>query len=174
MEKQSIRFMVYLLRLRMDGMRMVMFVGVLFTGIVHSQTVDLKFTSLDGRQVDVQALKGKIVLIDCWASWCAPCLKEMLPIKYLYEKYHDKGFEVIGISMDEASAKERVQQIVAQKDLPWPQRFQGSGFQEDTFRKLYQIKSLPAVFLLDREGNIVDSDARGDRLEPLLKKYLGM
>jgi thiol-disulfide isomerase/thioredoxin len=160
--------------LNMTSVRMMTLVVILLSGTADGQTIDLKFTSLDGRLVDVQALKGKIVLIDCWASWCAPCLKEMSCVKDLYNKYHNKGFEVIGISMDEALAKERVQQIVAQKDLPWPQRFQGSGFEEDTFRKLYQIKSLPAVFLLDQEGNIVDTDARGDRLEPLLKKYLGL
>lgn len=137
------------------------------------KSMTLKFISLDGRSIDLSSLKGKIVLVDCWATWCVPCLREMSHIKEVYEKYNDKGFEVIGISMDEASAKARVQQVVAQKGLSWPQRFQGDGFQEDAFRKLYQIRSLPAVFLLDKEGKIVDTNARGDRLEPLLQKYLG-
>lgn len=139
-----------------------------------SQPMTLKFISLDGREVDVSLLKGKVILIDRWATWCTPCLRGMAHIKEVYEKYNERGFEVIGISMDEASAKERVQQIIAQKDLPWPQRFQGIGFQGDSFRKLYRIKSLPTVFLLDKEGNIVNADAQGDRLEPLLKKYLGL
>lgn len=72
-----------------------------------SQPMILKFILLDGHAVDVSSLKGKI-LIDCWATWCILRLKEMMHIKELYEKYNGNSFEVIGISMDEASAKERV------------------------------------------------------------------
>jgi thiol-disulfide isomerase/thioredoxin len=137
-----------------------------------SHRVNLTFTALDGRKVNNESLKGKIVLIDCWATWCGPCLKEMPHIKELYDKYHDKGFEVIGFSMDELSAKERVKKLIKQKNIPWPQRFEGKGFEEDSFRKQYGIKSLPTVYLLNKEGIIVDTNARGERLEALIKQYL--
>jgi thiol-disulfide isomerase/thioredoxin len=138
------------------------------------RSVSLKFTSIDGRKVDVSSLKGKVVLIDCWATWCVPCLKEMPHIRQLYEKYHDKGFEVIGISLDELAARERVKQIIRQKNIPWPQRFEGKGFRADSFAKEYQVTSLPTVYLLDKEGKIVDTNARGERLEPLIKQMLGL
>jgi thiol-disulfide isomerase/thioredoxin len=139
-----------------------------------SHRVNLTFTALDGRKVNNESLKGKIVLIDCWATWCGPCLKEMPHIKELYDKYHDKGFEVIGISMDEPSAKERVKKLIKQKNIPWPQRFEGKGFEEDSFRKQYDIKSLPTVYLLNREGIIVDKNARGEKLEALIKQHLNL
>lgn len=148
--------------------------ALILTNTAHSQTLNLKFTALDGRKVDISSLKGKIVLIDCWATWYTPCLKEMAHIKEMYAKYHEKGFEVIGISMDGSSEKERLIQIVKQKNILWPQRFEGKGFQDDSFRVLYSIESLPTVYLLDKEGNILDMNARGDRLEPLIKQHLGL
>jgi thiol-disulfide isomerase/thioredoxin len=141
---------------------------------IKDESLILKFTALDGHNVDVSSLKGKIVLIDCWATWCGPCLQEMPRIKELYDKYHDKGFEVIGISMDEPSAKERVKKLIKQKNIPWSQRFEGKGFEEDSFRKQYDIKSLPTVYLLNKEGIIVDTNARGERLEELIKQYLNL
>lgn len=132
----------------------------------------LKFISLDGNEINIKSLRGKIVLIDCWATWCSPCLKEIPRIKKLYERYHEFGFEVIGISMDDFASKTRVKQIVERESIPWPQRFEGKGFNEDTFRKQFDIKSLPTMYLIDRKGNIVDTNARAARLELLIIKYL--
>lgn len=134
--------------------------------------VILQFTALDGRKVNLEKLKGKLVLIDCWATWCRPCIAEFSNVKAMYDKYHAKGFEVIGISMDEAAAKQRVKEQVAKNKLPWPQGFEGKGFDNNSFVKQQNIASLPTVLLIDRNGNIVDRDARGERLEELIKKYL--
>jgi thiol-disulfide isomerase/thioredoxin len=136
------------------------------------QAVKLEpFIALDGRQVDLASLREKVVLIDFWASWCKPCIASMPEIKAIYDKYHDKGLEVIGISLDNNDMKAQVKQVVDKQGLPWVQRFTGRGM-DDPFAKLYTISALPTVWLLDKNGKIVDQDARGERLEPLIRKYL--
>jgi len=131
------------------------------------------FTSLDGRRVDLANLRVKVVLIDFWATWCKPCLESMSELKSMYDKYHDKGLEVIGINLDNKEMEAQVKQVVEKQGLPWPQRFTGKGM-NDPLAKLYGINSLPTVWLLDKDGKITDRDARGERLEPLIKKYLGL
>jgi thiol-disulfide isomerase/thioredoxin len=134
--------------------------------------VNLEFIALDGRKVSLAELRGKVILIDCWAMWCAPCLKEMPHIKDLYEKYRESGFEVVGISLDEKKAMENVRNFITKNSIPWAQRFEGRGFWEDSFRRDYGIQSLPTAYLVDKEGKIVNREARGDRLEPLIRKHL--
>jgi thiol-disulfide isomerase/thioredoxin len=130
--------------------------------------------TIDNEIIDLKSLQGKVVVIDCWATWCGPCVSEMPRLKEIYETYHSKGLEVIGISMDENDARDRVISLVQKKNLPWPQGFEGKGFEDNQFTVQYNITSLPAVFLVDRKGNIVDRNARGERLEPLIRKYLGV
>jgi len=131
------------------------------------------FTALDGRQVDMAMLRGKVVLIDFWATWCKPCLESIPELKSMYDKYHDNGLEVIGVNLDDREMESTVKQVVEKQGILWPQRFEGKGM-NDPFAKLYGINSLPTVWLLDKDGKIIDRDARGERLEPLIKKYLGM
>ncbi|HJU45299.1 MAG TPA: TlpA disulfide reductase family protein, partial [Chitinophagaceae bacterium] len=100
------------------------------------------------------------------------CVAEFSNVKKMYKKYHAKGFEVIGISMDDATAKQRVKDLVAKNKLTWPQSFEGKGFDENGFVKAQQVASLPAVFLIDKDGMIIDRDARGERLEELIKQHL--
>ncbi len=129
------------------------------------------FIAMDGRRVDLAEYRGKVVLIDFWATWCKPCIESMPELKKMYDKYHDKGLEIIGISMDDRGTESRVKQIVEKQGLTWPQRFTGKGM-NDTFAKLYGINALPTVWLLDKDGKIVDQNAYGERLENLIKKYL--
>ena len=125
------------------------------------KAVDLEpFTALDGRQVDLASLRGKVVLIDFWATWCKPCIASMPHLKEMYDKYHDKGLEVIGISLDAGlwegkiaeGNRKQVESIVQKYNLPWPQRFTGRGEMGDPFAKLYAISALPTVWLLDKDG----------------------
>jgi len=131
------------------------------------------FTALDGRRIDLASLRGKVVLIDFWATWCKPCIASMPHLKEMYDKYHDKGLEMIGISLDNKEMEAQVKQVVEKQGLPWPQRFEGMGM-NDPLAKLYSISALPTVWLLDKDGKIVDKNARDERLEPLIKKYLGL
>lgn len=130
--------------------------------------LDIKFTALDGRKVDLAKLKGKVVLIDFWATWCGPCVAEIPHMKSAFEKLHDKGFEIIGISLDDDKAA--LQALVRQKQLPWPQFFE-SEKDENRYAKEYGVSSIPAMWLVDKQGNLVDTNAR-EGLEKRVEKLL--
>ncbi len=130
--------------------------------------LDIKFTALDGRKIELAKLKGKVVLIDFWATWCGPCVAEIPNMKSAYEKLHPKGFEIIGISLDDD--KNALQALVRQKQLPWPQFFE-SEKDENRYAKEYGVSSIPAMWLVDKQGNLVDTNAR-DGLEKKVEKLL--
>ena len=105
-------------------------------------TMKIAFTALDGTQVDLAAMKGKVVLVDYWATWCAPCVASLPEIKTAYDRYHDKGFEVIGISLDHVKDKAKVETFLEDKKLPWPQSFDGKGW-STPLAASYGISAIP-------------------------------
>lgn len=132
--------------------------------------LDIRFTALDGREVDLARLKGKVVLVDFWSTTCGPCIGEMPAIKAAYENLHDRGFEVVAISLDDKEGPLR--RFVREKDLPWPQHFDGKGWQ-NKFAVQYGIFSIPTMWLVDKTGNLRDTNARSDlerRASALLKE----
>ena len=130
--------------------------------------LDIRFTAIDGREVDLAKLKGKVVLVDYWATWCGPCVAELPKVKAAYERLHPKGFEIVGISFD--SDKERLQSFLAKEQMPWPQYFDGKRWDNDLGRQ-YGITSIPAMWLVDKKGNLVDMSARNN-LEGKVEKLL--
>jgi thiol-disulfide isomerase/thioredoxin len=130
--------------------------------------LDMKFTALDGREMDLSQMKGKVVLIDFWATWCGPCVREIPSVKKTYDELHKQGFEIIGISMD--SDKKKLESFLAKNEMPWPQFFDGKGWKTSLAQE-HGISSIPAMWLVDKKGNLVDQNARSG-LEEKVKKYL--
>lgn len=154
-----------------------------------SKPLEIAFTAVDGTQVDLKQLRGKVVLIDFWATWCGPCIAELPNVKQVYADYHDKGFEIVGIALENArlatsdtteqaaeklaKAKKVLTAFTAKNDMPWPQYFDGKFWKND-ISTAYAINAIPAMFLVDQNGMVVSTNARGEKLETEVKRLLGM
>lgn len=136
---------------------------------LQEKPLDLKFTALDGTEVDVAKLRGKVVLIDFWATWCGPCMAELPNVKKAYESLHARGFEIVGISLDED--KKKLEEVLKTKGMTWPQHFDGKSW-EGEIPKRFGITSIPTVLLLDKKGVVKDFDARGEELGEKIEKLL--
>ncbi|MGR4858030.1 redoxin domain-containing protein [Bacteroides pyogenes] len=134
---------------------------------VGKQAPDFMLETPEGERLLLSALRGKCVLIDFWASWCAPCLREAPNIKRVYEKYRDSGFEVLSVSLDERS--DQWKQAIRKHGLDWLHVSSLKGW-KCPVAKLYQVSAVPAMFLIDREGNIVSTGVRGRMLEQEVEK----
>lgn len=151
------------------------------------EPLDIAFTAADGRAVDLRKLRGKVILIDFWATWCVPCIEEIPNVQKAYERFHDQGFEVIGISLENAhlapkdgvaqteekldAARRHMLAFTKEKGMPWPQYFDGKWWKNDIARR-YAVTAIPAMFLLDKSGRLVSTDARGPRLEQEVRRLL--
>ncbi len=136
--------------------------------------LDLEFTdAIKGSTISIKGLKGKVVVLDFWATWCGPCVAEMPKMKELYARFHDQGVEFLGISLDapkEEGGLDKLKDFVAKNDIPWPQFYQGNGWESD-FSAEMGIDSIPRLFVVDAEGKIASVDARG-KLEELIPDLL--
>jgi len=133
-----------------------------------------KIVGLDGNELSQDALRGKVVLIDFWATWCGPCVKEIPHLRGVYKEFHDQGFEIVGISLDRAdNLMERLafRAWLWRRGVCWPQHLDGRGWETPLAREL-NIHGIPTTILLDREGRVVDVDLRGDRTGERVKEVL--
>ncbi len=130
---------------------------------------DFKETDLDGKPLSVGNFKGKVVLVDFWATWCGPCVGELPNVLKTYEKFHAKGFEIIGISLDKE--KDKLTGFLKEKGMTWAQYFDGKGWQCKLAGQ-YGVNSIPATYLIDTEGKILAKDLRGEALEKAVEKAL--
>ena len=123
----------------------------------------------DGKEISLKESLGKVTIIDFWASWCAPCRAENPNVVALYNQYHEKGLNIIGVSLDKDEAKWK--QAIAKDVLTWNQ-VSNLKFWKEPIAELYNVKSIPATFILDAEGNIVAKDLRGDALKAKVEELL--
>lgn len=134
----------------------------------QGKPLDLKFKAVDGRDVDLAKLKGKVVLVDFWATWCGPCRVEIPNLRATYEKLHPKGFEIVGISFDED--QEALVDFTKRNNMPWVQYFDGQGW-KNKYGREFGITGVPTMWLVDKKGNLRDLNGRMDlpgKVEKLL------
>ncbi len=131
---------------------------------------EISLNTPDGKTIALSSLKGKVVLVDFWASWCRPCRAENPNVVRMYNIYKDKGFEVYSVSLD----KDKAPWIKAISDdqLIWPSHVSDLGYWQSSVVKQYNISGIPFTCLLDKEGKIVAKGLRGEELELKIKQLL--
>jgi thiol-disulfide isomerase/thioredoxin len=127
-------------------------------------SMKIEGSTVDGQAFDLASLKGKVVLVDFWATWCGPCRAEFPNIMTAYDRYSDKGFEVVGISLDQD--REALDQYLAEKEVPWITLHENEGQHSAAIE--YGVNAIPFMVLIDREGKVVSTQARGEELNRLL------
>ncbi|MBN2580653.1 MAG: TlpA family protein disulfide reductase [Pirellulales bacterium] len=143
--------------------------GVVRRITLLGKEIELQGNLLDGQPLDMAKYKNKVVLIDFWATWCGPCVGEIPNLKKNYDRYHDRGFEIISLSLDKKKAD--VEQFVEQRKIPWANVYGTDGPSPSV--EYYGVMLIPTMILVDRDGKVVSIAARGQELDRLLKKYLG-
>ena len=132
---------------------------------------DFELPNNKGTLINTNKFRGKYLLIDFWASWCRPCRLENPNVVKVYEKYHDKGLNIISVSLDRDGQKERWVQAIEDDKMDW-YHVSNLRFWQDPIAQQYNVRSIPATFLLDAEGRIIDKNLRGPALERRIAQLL--
>ena len=137
-----------------------------------ARPVDLRFTDLNGQPVDLAAMRGQVVLLDFWATWCGPCVAEMPFLKELGEQYGPRGLRLIGISAD-GGTKQQLQVFLARHGYDRPQHFDGKGTRNE-IAVAFGVASYPTTYLIGRDGRVIKKNVRGAELEAAIREALDL
>ena len=137
--------------------------------LIGKTVPDFSAMDLEGNPISLEQYHGKVVLLDFWAVWCAPCISEIPNVIKVYDTYKDEGFDIIGISLD--TDEDRLRNYLKENDIPWRQVFSGKGWQSPVSRQ-YGIRAIPAPWLIARDGTLISHHARGRALKELVADAL--
>lgn len=150
--------------------RLILERKALLDGIAIGSTApDFTLTDTEGREVRMSEVKGRLKILDFWASWCGPCRLNNPELKRLYEKYHSRGLEIVGISLDEKGDAWRA--AIEKDGLEWTNVSSLQGWRCDVV-KLYSVDGIPAMFILDADNRIVATGLRGEALKRFVAQRL--
>jgi len=138
---------------------------------LNGQPLEVKGQGLNKQTIDTAQYRGKLVLISFWASWADPVKKDLPDIKKLYQKYHDRGFEIVGVCLDEQL--EDATEFLKANPIPWPQIFEPGGLETNPLATSFGIISVPTMILVDQQGKVINRSVRtASELETQLEKVV--
>ena len=129
------------------------------SNFIGQTAMDFQVKDLNGQPLSIDQFRGKVVLLDFWATWCGPCLQEMPNVKQTYAKYKNQNFEIIGISLDRSKAP--LESYIEKEGIRWPNYYDSTR----QVSNMYQVSSIPSTFLIDGDGLIRKTNLRGSALE---------
>jgi thiol-disulfide isomerase/thioredoxin len=136
-----------------------------------SDPVPFAAVDLDGKSVSPSDYKGKVLLIDFWATWCGPCIAELPHLLEAYEAYHEQGFDILGISLDREGDREKLVKFTEERKMPWRQVYDGKFWQAEV-AVMHDVQGIPYTILIGKDGKVIATNVRGKRLIEEVKKAL--